>query len=271
MSLLPQWVQVALPVIGMVHLRALPGSPRYDGDLDSVTRAAIEDATALCEGGVDGLIIENFGDAPFYPRNVPPHVISHMTAITVRLCDALPAAHSTTPIGINVLRNDGCAAMSIAHAVGAEFVRINVLCGARVADQGVIEGIAHEVLRLRETLGAQNVRVIADVDVKHSSALSIMPIEYEAHDAVRRGLADGVIVSGCGTGRPVDAAHVRRVKDAVGDTPVFIGSGVTADTIGTLRGVADGVIVGTALKCDGVTSSAVDVLRVRELVATARG
>jgi membrane complex biogenesis BtpA family protein len=260
-SLLPQWSGIK-PVIGMVHLMALPGSPRFAGDLRAICDAALRDAEALAAGGVHGIMMENFGDAPFYPGRVPASVVAHVTAIAAEIRRAIP----DVPLGINVLRNDGQSALAVAHAVGASFIRVNVLCGARVTDQGVIQGIAHDLLRERAHLGAHDIKIMADVDVKHSAPLAARPIVDEVDDTIERGLADAVIVSGAGTGKPTDPQHVRVVKGAAGDVPVFIGSGVSAATVDQFD-AADGFIVGTAFKRNGGVAEPVDVERVRAFVS----
>jgi len=243
----------------MVHLRALPGAPGFDGDLAGLRAAAVRDAATLVDGGVHGVILENFGDTPFFPGSVPQHTVAHLTALAAAVVERC----GDVPVGVNVLRNDGCAAMSIAHAA---FVRVNILCGARVTDQGVIQGVAHDLLRLRRSLGADNIRVFADVDVKHSAPLGERRIEDEVDDVIRRGGADAVIVSGAGTGKATDIDKLERVQAASGDTPVFVGSGVTPETVADLAAHADGFIVGTSLKVDGVSSNPVDAERVRELM-----
>src|SRR5687767_9363147 len=173
--MLAAWQNVRKPVIGMLHLAALPGSPLYGGSLAAVREAVLRDTERLAEGGVNGLMIENFGDTPFFPGRVPAHVVAHLTAIAVEVRQAVP----NLPLGINVLRNDGLSALAIAHAVGAAYVRVNVLCGARVADQGLLQGIAHELLRLRAELKADDIKIFADVDVKHSAPLAERPIADE--------------------------------------------------------------------------------------------
>ncbi len=254
-------------VIGMVHLPPLPGSPGFDATnaraaLGELNERVMADAEALVEGGVHALMVENFGDLPFYPRRVPAHVISHMTAIANDLLLTIDV-----PFGINVLRNDGRSALAIAAASGATFIRVNVLCGARVTDQGVIEGIAHDLLRDRVQLGATDIRIFADVDVKHSTAVGEpQPIEDEVKDTLQRGLADALIVSGAGTGALTDIDHVQRAKTAAGDAPVIIGSGVNADNIADYLNIADGVIVGSSLKKDGDVRKPVDVERVKKLI-----
>jgi membrane complex biogenesis BtpA family protein len=260
--LLEAWKNVRKPVIGMLHLAALPGSPLYGGSLSSVRDAVLRDAQLLAEGGVNGLMIENFGDTPFFPGRVPAHVVAHITAIAGEVRRSVPHL----PLGINVLRNDGLSALAIAHAVGADYIRVNVLCGARVADQGLLQGIAHDLLRLRAELKAEGIKIFADVDVKHSAPLAERPIADEVDDTLHRGMADALIVSGAGTGKPTDPEKVKLVKAAAKDAPVFLGSGVTPQTLSALLPHADGFIVGTFFKQDGVASSAVDPQRVRELM-----
>jgi hypothetical protein len=256
--LLAGWKNVPKPVIGMLHLAALPGSPLYGGSLLSVREAVLRDAQVLAEGGVNGLMIENFGDTPFFPGRVPAHVVAHLTAIAGEVRRTVP----DLPLGINVLRNDGLSALAVAHAVGAEFIRVNVLCGARVADQGLLQGIAHELLRLRAELKAEQIKIFADVDVKHSAPLAERPIADEVDDTLHRGMADALIVSGAGTGKPTDPEKVKLVKLAAKGAPVFLGSGVTPQSLPALLPHADGFIVGTYFKKDGV----VDVQRVRDLM-----
>jgi hypothetical protein len=238
-ALLPSWSKHPKVVIGMLHLSALPGSPRYDGKLSAIREVLLRDAEALLNGGVHGLMMENFNDVPFYPGRVPAHVTSHMTALAVEVRKRF----ESVPLGINVLRNDGCTALAVAHAVGAGFIRVNVLCGARVTDQGVIQGIAHDLLRERADLGATDIKIMADVDVKHSAALAQRPIVDEVDDTVERGLADALVVSGAGTGKPTELGKVEAVKQAASQTPVFIGSGITAETVTNYLPHCDGMRV----------------------------
>ena len=184
-------------LIGVIHLRPLPESPRYDGDLAAVVASAASDARALAEAGFDGVMVENFGDAPFVPGRVSPVTVAAMTACAL----AVRAAAPGLALGINVLRNDAEAALAIAVAASADLVRVNVHTGSRVTDQGLIEGRAHETLRLRRALGADRIALCCDVDVKHSAPLAARPIGEEAHDLAERGLADAVLVTGSGTGR----------------------------------------------------------------------
>ena len=255
------------PVVGMVHLPPLPGAPRGDGDLEAVIERAVADAETLAAGGVDGVLVENFGDAPFHPDDVPKHTVAAMTRATTAVVDAVDR-----PVGVNVLRNDATAALSVAAAAGGEFVRVNVHAGVRVTDQGVLEGRARETMRLRERLDA-DVAVFADVAVKHSAPLGEGSVRGELRDVCERGLADAVVVSGPATGETVEesalADAVAARDETTPGTPVVVGSGVTADNVADLLATADGAIVGTALKTGGETAAPVDERRVADLVSAA--
>ena len=255
------------PIVGMIHLDPLPGAPDFDGDRAATRAAMRRDARRLVAGGVDAVMVENFGDAPFHADSVPKHTVAAMAAAVEDLRD-----ETNLPIGVNVLRNDAEAAVSIAAATGASFVRVNVHTGARLTDQGVVTGQAAETVRLRERLGA-NVDILADVDVKHSAALAERPLSETVADLVERGHADGIVASGAGTGHGTDRDHLEAVvaaRDRRGaDVPVLVGSGVTRESVAETLALADGAIVGTALKQGGETTAPVDEARVRELVAAA--
>ena len=252
-------------LIGMLHLSVLSGSPRYGHDMSAVRDRLMADVEALISGGITWLMLENFGDVPFFPGTVPATTVAAMTALAAEVRIKFPEAR----LGLNVLRNDGCSALSIAHAVGGSFVRVNVLCGARVTDQGLVQGIAHDLMRLRASLQATSIAVLADVDVKHSAPLAGRNHADEVHDAIARGLADAVIVSGSATGSPVNEQRLAETAAAAGNTPVLIGSGATAESLPQLAKFADGMIVGTAIKHDGHVLAPVDPERVRRLVAVA--
>jgi len=245
----------------MIHLRPLPGSPRYGGQIDSVLEAAVADLEVLAQGGADGAIIENFGDAPFFPGSVPPVTVAAMTAAAVFL-----RAHAPKDflLGVNVLRNDAAAALSIAAVAGASFIRVNVHTGAAVTDQGILSGQAHETLRLRAALG-RPIAILADVGVKHAAPLGQRSIEDEARDAVERGLADAILVTGGRTGGAVDRERLIVVRRAVPGAMVLCASGVDPDNARTLEAHCDGFIVGTWLKRNGHVEEPVDPARVRQM------
>lgn len=249
-------------VIGMVHLPSLPGSPRWDGSMARVVASALADARALIEGGVDALLVENFGDAPFTPGRVEPATVAAMSVVAAEVRRALPGA----PLGVNVLKNDARAALAVAAAVGAEFIRVNVHAGAVLADQGIVQSDAYGTLRDRRLLGV-DVAIFADVGGKHAVPLAPVELEQTARDLVHRGLADALVVSGPATGQATPLAEVKRVRSAVPNVPLLIGSGVTAETAAELLSVADGLIVGTSVKRDGDVEQPVDRARVEKLVA----
>lgn len=253
-------------LIGVIHLRPLPASPRFEGDFSQVVDAAAHDARLLAEAGFDGIVIENFGDAPFLPGRVSPVTVAAMTTAALAVRGAAPGVE----LGINVLRNDAEAALGVAIATGAAFIRVNVHTGARVTDQGLIEGRAHETLRARRALGAEQVLLFCDVDVKHSAPLAARPIAEEAYDLKNRGLADAVLVTGSGTGRGVALADLDAVIDALGpDAHVLVASGVTLETLPGLRR-AHGIIVGSCLRRSGRAGDPVDGAVARELAEAFR-
>jgi membrane complex biogenesis BtpA family protein len=251
-------------IIGMVHLLPLPGSPRYGGNISEVVDRACQDGEALQLGGVDAVIIENYGDLPFFADRVPGETIAAMTAVASKVQHVIDL-----PIGINVLRNDGIAAVSIAAAIDADFIRINVYTGTVLTEQGIIQGCAAELMRHRCNLGARTL-VLADIAVKHGRGLVEVPIKELAIEAVSRGLAEGVILTGSETGKPTDLEIVWQLKREFAETPILVGSGVNDQNIHQALKIADGVIVGTSLKIDGCTTSPVDVERVRNIVQVAR-
>lgn len=255
------WTPVERPIIGMVHLAALPGSPRFAGNLASIQARALSDAAVLVEGGVHALLLENFGDVPFAPGAASPATIAHLTALAAAI-----RSRYGIPLGINVLRNDGVAALAVAQAVGAQFIRVNVLHGARLTDQGLINGIAHDLLRQRSFWRANEIQVLADVNVKHSAALVHRSVAEEVHDLIERALADAVIVTGHGTGLAADVSELQAVRRAAVRVPVLIGSGVTVEGLAQYWTHADGFIVGTSLKQDGVSTAPVDRVRVQALL-----
>lgn len=257
---LTQIFNTANPAIGVVHLLPLPTSARWQGDLQAVMARAEQEATALAAGGVHGLIVENFFDAPFPKSQVDPAVVSAMTLVVQRLQQLV-----ALPIGINVLRNDARSALAIATCTEASFIRVNVLTGVMATDQGLIEGEAHEILRYRRELGS-DVKILADVLVKHARPLGAPNLATVVQDTIHRGLADGVILSGWATGQPPGAEDLELARNAAGETPIFIGSGATADNIAQLIRAADGVIVSSSLKRKGQIEQSIDPIRVREFV-----
>jgi membrane complex biogenesis BtpA family protein len=253
----------AKPIIGMLHVPPLPGAPQNKLDRDAILDWVIEDAKALADGGIHALMLENFGDAPFYPRQVPPHTVSFMTALAVEV-----KREFHLPLGINILRNDAESALAIAAAVAAEFIRVNIHAGARLTDQGVIEGKAHQTVRYRKLLGA-DIKIFADVDVKHSAPLAGRGLQVEVEELVSRSCADAVIVTGAATGKEASLEDLKTVKAAAGSAYVVAGSGVDERNVADVLKIADAVIVGSSLKVNGLTVNRVDGARVRAFMKVA--
>ena len=253
--------------IGVVHLPPLPGDPRGGAlSYQACYEHALRDAQALIAGGVDGIIIENFGSAPFHKGDhsdpAPPHQIAAITVVAAQV----RALSSQVKIGINCLRNDVRAALGIAAAANADFVRVNVLSGAYVTDQGLIEGEAAMALRYRRQLDAPQLQIFADLLVKHAAPLAPLTPSQAALDTWKRGGADTLIVTGTGTGAAVNAALLDEVQRAVNaQVPVYIGSGLSMSNLEELAPLASGAIVGTALKEGGELSAPVSQARVKSI------
>jgi membrane complex biogenesis BtpA family protein len=267
---LKEMFEVEKPVIGMVHLLPLPGALGYDfaegsRGMEAVIEHALRDAEALVSGGVDGLIVENMWDLPYYVgMEVPPE---EMTAQAIAARVVVEAVEM--PVGINVIHNGGRVTLAIAVAAGADFIRVCLLTGARVWDTGELDrGCAAELLRWRKNLGAEHIKIFADVDKKHSVAFP--GIDLATHiEWTEFYLADALIVSGKMTGAAPELEKVRRAKE-LATRPILMGSGTTAENIAQFLQYADGAIVGTDLKADGIAENPVDVERVKRYMEPVR-
>lgn len=255
-----QLFRTRTPIIGVVHLLPLPTSPRWGGNLKAVIDRAEQEAAALASGGVNGIIVENFFDAPFTKNQVDPAIVSAMTIVVQRIQNLV-----TLPLGLNVLRNDGKSALAIASCVGAQFIRVNVLTGVMDTDQGLIEGEAHQLLRYRRELGSDT-KILADVLVKHARPLGSPNLIVSVKDTIERGLADAVILSGWATGSPPDLQDLELASKAASGKPVFIGSGANWENITTLLQAANGAIVSSSLKRHGQIEQPIDPIRVSQFV-----
>lgn len=246
-------------IIGVLHLDALPGAPGYNGDFPAIRRRALEEARIYEEAGLSAVIVENFGDAPFFKDNVPAETIAGMSVITSDIVRELQI-----PVGVNILRNDACAAIAVASCAGAKFIRVNIHAHAALTDQGIIESRAAQTLRYRKNLGA-DISILADLRVKHAAPLANLPLGQEIKDLEERGQADGLIVTGSGTGESVDPGQITEVLE-IARKPVFIGSGVKAEDISRYKERCSGFIIGSAFKQDGQAGNPVDPARVQDLM-----
>jgi hypothetical protein len=221
---------------------------------------ALRDAVALADGGVDGVIVENFFDSPFTRGSVEPITVAAMTVCVREIRKAVKVA-----IGVNCLRNDGVAAVSIATAAGAQFVRISNLTYAMVTDQGIIEGCAYEVSRLRSRINP-GITIFSDVMVKHAFPIGPMDIGVVARDTAHRGGTNALVISGTETGAPIDVKDLKTVRDSLPDFPLVSGSGVTPENLDEMLKYLDVIVVGTFFKENGQVDRPVDGKRVKPLV-----
>lgn len=254
------------PVIGMVHLWPLPGAPGYTGyGIQKIIDHAMRDADALIQGGVDGLMVENMWDLPFYVgTDVKPEAMTAHAVAAAEIVKNFPV-----PVGINVIHNGGIVCLAIAVASGARFIRVCILTGARVWDTGEFDhGCAAELLRKRKELHAEGIHIFADVDKKHSVPFPGIDLATHIEWTEFYG-ADALIVSGTFTGKSPDVQKVREAK-RLAKKPLLIGSGTTVENVASLLEFADGIIIGTGLKKDGVMENPVDPARVRALLDRVR-
>ena len=263
---LDELFEIEKPIIGMIHLWPLPGAPGYAGHgMDTILEQARNDAKVLLEGGVDGLIVENMWDLSYY---VGSDV--QLEAVTAQAVAARAIADlANVPVGVNVIHNGWEAELAIAVAAGLDFMRICILTGARLWDTGDLNpGCAADLLRRRRELGAEHLKLFADVDKKHS--VPFPGLDLETHiEWTEFYRADALIVSGRMTGAAPPLDKVRRAKEAT-TRPILMGSGTTAENIAGFLKFADGAIVGSSLKVDAVAENPVDPERVQRYMAAVK-
>lgn len=243
------------PVIGVIHVGALPGTPNNTHTVSELVTSAKREAKLYRESGVDGIAIENMHDVPYLRGEVGPEIVAAMTAIATEVKTDLP-------VGIQILAGANIEAMAVAHAAGLDFIRAEGYAYAHVADEGLIQASAAQLLRYRRMIGAERVQVWADVKKKHSAHAITADVSLGATaHTVEFMSADCVIVTGSVTGEPPSTADVKEAK-AHCRLPVILGSGISADNITEFYSEADGFIVGTAFKVDGNWSNTIDPSRV---------
>lgn len=257
---------------GVIHLPALPGAPGSHefAPAEALHRAgmlAVQEAQVLARAGFAGLVLENFGDVPFYRDRVPPETIAAMAVIAGAVREVAPRLK----LGINVLRNDARAALAIAAVTGCDFIRVNVLSGVAASDQGILEGPAAELLRERSRLHAE-VAIFADVWVKHAQSLSSADLTLAVEELALRAGADAVIVTGPSTGRAVSSQNLQEASEAARacGVPLYVGSGATPETLPALAPFAHGVLVGSALRKGGRAGQPLDRKRLDAWAAAMR-
>ena len=240
------------PILGMIHLPPLPGSPNYGGSMTAVIDHALQDAETLASGGISAMIIENLGDYPYYPETTEPETVAAMTRVALEV-----RKRYDLPLGINILRNSWQSAMAVAAAADCQFIRLNVLTDATVTDQGPIVGKAHLLMRYRKAIDASHIKVFADIYCKHGAPMTPRDLDTVAKEMVSRGMADALIVDGAESAKPASMEKIQAVRNAIPDTPIFLGSGMTVDTTEYLR-PADGCVFGYGTKPSGNMNDPVD-------------
>lgn len=256
---------VEKPLFGVIKLDPLPGAPRYSGNMKQILDRALSEARIFEESGVDALIIENYGDYPFFAETQEPETVASMTVVSHEVAKA-----TRLPIGVNVLRNSWKAALAIAATVGGSFIRLNILTDVLVTDQGLISGAAAEAARYKRFLGCQDIKIFSDIYSKHGAPLARRPLAVVAEDMVHRGGADAIIVDGVDSATPPPLEDIEEVKQVVPETPVLIGSGLKM-TNAELLHHADGAIIGYGWMGHGMRrtpdmTDAVLLERMREFV-----
>jgi membrane complex biogenesis BtpA family protein len=260
---MPSWVRelfgVQWPVIGMAHIPALPGTPRYDkdGGMDYLIEHVGQDVEALERGGVHALMFCNEDDRPY----VFKAGVEQITAMTRVISETMP---KTIPFGVDFLW-DPIAAMAIAHATGGSFIR-EVLTGVYESDMGLWTPDAGKVLRFARQMGAENIRVFYNVVPEFADSLGSRTVAQRARSAVVSCLADAILVSGTMAGEEPDIALFKEIQSAVEDVPVFLNTGAKVENIADYIPLTDGVIVGSSLKVDGYTWNQVDPGQVKKFL-----
>lgn len=251
-------------LIGVVHLRALPGTPASELEIPAITAIAVEEARQYEAAGFHGLMIENTHDRPYLKAGVAPEITAAMAVIGAEVRRA-----TKLPLGIQVLAGANSSALAVALACGASFVRVEGFVFAHVADEGLIEGSAGALLRYRRAIGAEHIRVFADVKKKHSAHAITADIDIaETAKAAEFFLVDGVIVTGVATGQPAEPDEVNSVCRAV-NVPTIVGSGITAENLPHYA-EAEALIVGSWIKQDGLWSNPINPDRAHALVRAFR-
>jgi membrane complex biogenesis BtpA family protein len=248
-------------VIGMIHVQALPGTPKYAGDVKAIISSAIEEAKIYKSAGVDSIAIENMHDVPYLKGNVGPEITSLMSIIAYEVKNV-----SQLPCGMQILAGANKQALAAALASGIDFIRAEGFVFAHVADEGIIESNAGELLRYRRQIGAENILVFTDIKKKHSSHSITADVDLkETAKAAEFFISDGLIVTGSATGEEANPDDVKIVKDNT-SIPVLVGSGINEKNIESYINSADGFIIGSYFKVDGKWNNEIDKARVEKFM-----
>ena len=251
----------AKTVVGMIHVRALPGTPQHAGGMAPILDHALAEAEIYRACGIHALMVENMHDIP-YVQHPGPEIATAM-AVVAR---AVKQAHPQLPLGLQILAGANREALSAAHAAGADFIRAEAFVFGHVADEGYMDSCAGALLRHRKAIGAEAIAVFTDIKKKHSAhaVTADVDIVQTAH-AAEYFLSDGLILTGAATGEAASADELRAVRAAT-KLPVLVGSGIAADNLKTYLPLADAFIVGSHFKRDGHWANPLDPDRIRRLL-----
>jgi membrane complex biogenesis BtpA family protein len=250
--------QRRMPVIAMIHLGALPGTSTSSLTMTQIERQALREAKIFRDADVDGVMLENMHDTPYLRGRVGPEIVAAMAVVARAIKD-----QTQLPCGVQVLAAANLEALAVAHAAGLDFIRAEGFVFAHVADEGLTESCAGDLLRYRKQIGAEHIRILTDIKKKHSSHAITEDIGLEETAAAARFfLSDGVVLSGASTGDPTDPGELQRLREKFPEMPLFVGSGVTAENVHAYRPHATGLIIGSYFKQDGRWDQPVDRERV---------
>jgi len=249
--------KIAKPIIGMIHLKALPGSPKFDNNINAIINSALNELNIYKKAGIDAIVIENMHDVPYLKNNVGHEISSLMSIIAYQI-----KKESNLPCGIQILSSANKAALAIAKNTNLDFIRAEGFVFGHVADEGYIDANAGELLRYRKQLNADNIAIFTDIKKKHSSHTITSDIDIvETAKAAEFFLSDGLIITGKSTGYNADINELTQVKNAC-NLPVIVGSGITIENVSEYLKVSDALIVGSYFKKNGYWENPLDYERV---------
>lgn len=245
-------------IIGMIHVDALPGTPKYKGSVKNIIDKALMEAKFYKSGGVDAIAIENMHDVPYLNKSAGPEITSLMSIIGYEIKQS-----TKLPVGVQILAGANKQALAAANSAGLDFIRAEGFVFAHVADEGTINSDAGELLRYRRSIGAENILILTDIKKKHSSHNITEDVSTEQTAAAAEFfLSDGIILTGSETGKETDLNGVQSVKKSI-KLPVIIGSGITVNNIANYLPYCDAFIVGSHFKKSGNWKNTVDTERVK--------
>ncbi len=252
------------PIIGMIHIQALPGTPNYNGDISAILDKALQEARVYKQAGIDALMLENMHDVPYLKNNVGPEISSMMAIIAHAI-----KLETKLPMGIQILAGANKEALAVAKAAQLDFIRAEGFVFGHVADEGYIDSQAAELLRYRKQIDAENIAVFTDIKKKHSShALTTDVNIVETAHAAAFFLADGIILTGERTGSEANSKDIKEVKSEI-DIPVIIGSGVTLENLTSFLPISDALIVGSYFKKDAFWKNELETERIERFMSKA--